>query len=77
LAEALGADRPGHGLHVRVLFDAPGVEVVAETGDAVRVTIGPDLVRLLEQFRPVDRYGRAYHACRRQLWQAGAYRSSS
>jgi hypothetical protein len=75
LTETLPPEAIGPGLRVRVLFDEPGVEVMTEGPSTARVTMGPALVRLLWQFRPVDRYAQAFHAFHRQLASETAYRA--
>lgn len=76
LTETLSRDAIGGGLRVRVLFDEPGVEIMTEDAAPTTVALGADLVRLLWQFRPADRFARAYRVFRRQLQPQNAQRAS-
>ena len=76
LTELLPREAIGEGLCVRVLFDDPGVEIATQGESAVGVSLGPDVVRLLWQFRPADRFARAFHLFHRQIMPAAAQRAS-
>lgn len=76
LTETLPHDEISAGLRVRVLFDTPGVEIMTEAPEATTVALNADLVRLLWQFRPADRFARAYRVFRRQLVARKAQRAS-
>lgn len=76
LTETLPHDAIAAGLRVRVLFDTPGVEVMTEEPVTTTIALDADVVRLLWQFRPVDRFVRAYQVFRHQLVRQNAQRAS-
>lgn len=76
LTETLPHAMIHQGLRVRVLFDGPGVEIMTEGPSTVSIALDPDLVRLLWQFRPADRFARAFGIFRRQLTAAHPQRAS-
>jgi hypothetical protein len=66
LSEALPVTALPGAVHARVLFHEPGIEA-SSSSPAITITLGGDQVRLLWQFNPVERFGRAYHLFRRQI----------
>jgi len=76
LSEALPVTAIAAAVHARVLFHEPGIEATSSF-PAMTVSLGGDQVRLLWQFNPVERFGRAYHLFRRQIAVADAQRASS
>lgn len=66
LSEALPMTAAPGAVHARVLFHEPGIEA-SSSFPAITIALGGDQVRLLWQFNPVERFGRAYHLFRRQI----------
>ena len=66
LSEALPMSVAPGAVHARVLFHEPGIEA-SSSFPAITIALGGDQVRLLWQFNPVERFGRAYHLFRRQI----------
>ncbi len=76
LSEALPAASAPGAVLARILFHEPGIQATSLL-PAITITLGGDQVRLLWQFNPVERFGRAYHLFRRQIAGADAQRASS
>jgi len=54
-----------------VLYDTGSVEAATEASPPTKVVIGADLIRLLGQFQPADRFARADRVCVAQLSRLG------